>query len=205
MTAWIESLIESWGAAGVAVLMFLENVFPPIPSELVLPLAGYKAAEGHLSLTLALVAGTLGSLAGVTLWYLAARAVGTEGLKHFARKHGRLLTLAPDDVDQVNDWFGRHGGKAVLIGRLVPGIRTLISIPAGVCGMSLNRFLLLSAIGTAAWSTVLILAGHTLGKEFERVEQWVSPVGNVVLGGAILYYLYRVITFRRRVDRPTQK
>jgi membrane protein DedA with SNARE-associated domain len=199
VTAWIEGLIESWGAAGVAVLMFLENVFPPIPSELVLPLAGYKASQGHLSLPLALAAGTIGSLAGVTLWYLAARAVGTAGMKHFAGKHGRLLTLTPGDIDKVNDWFGRHGGKAVLIGRLVPGIRTLISIPAGVCGMSLTRFLLLSAIGTAAWSTLLILAGHTLGKEFDRVENWVSPVGNVVLAGAILYYLYRVITFRRHV------
>jgi membrane protein DedA with SNARE-associated domain len=203
VTAWIEGLIESWGAAGVAVLMFLENVFPPIPSELVLPLAGYKAAEGHLSLPLALAAGTIGSLAGVTLWYLAARAVGTAGLKHFARKHGRLLTLTPGDIDKVNEWFGRHGGKAILIGRLVPGVRTLISIPAGVCGMSLTRFLLLSAVGTAAWSTVLILAGHTLGKEFDRVESWVSPVGNVVLGGAMLYYLYRVITFRRHVDPPS--
>ncbi len=202
MTAWIEGLIESWGAAGVALLMFLENVFPPIPSELVLPLAGYKAAEGHFSLPLALVAGTLGSLAGVSLWYLAARAVGTRGLKRFARRHGRLLTLAPGDIDKVNDWFAQHGGKAVLLGRLVPGIRTLISIPAGVCGMTPWRFLLLSGIGTAAWSTVLIFAGHTLGEEFDRVGEWISPVGNIILGGAFLYYLYRVMTFRRHVDPP---
>ncbi len=202
MTAWIERLIENCGAAGVALLMFLENVFPPIPSELVLPLAGYKAAEGYLSLPVTLAAGTIGSLAGVSLWYLAARAVGTRGLRRFAQKHGRLLTLAPADIDKVNDWFARHGGKAVLFGRLVPGMRTLISVPAGVCGMSPGRFLLLSGIGTAAWSTVLILAGHTLGEKFDRVGHWVSPVGNLILGGALLYYLYRVITFRRHVDPP---
>ena len=201
MTDWIRSLMEEWGAAGVGVLMFLENVFPPIPSEVVLPLAGYQASQGHLSLPLALTAGTAGSLAGVTLWYLAARWFGTRGLTRFAERHGRALTLTPGDIDGVNDWFGRHGGKAVLFGRLVPGVRTLISIPAGICGMSLPRFLLLSAAGTAAWSTLLIVAGHTLGDRFDQVGHWVSPVGNVVLGGCLVYYLYRVLTFRMQERR----
>lgn len=200
MTAWVEGIIESWGAFGVAFLMFLENIFPPIPSELVLPLAGYRATQGDLSLMLALVAGTAGSVFGVTIWYLAGRWLGTGRLKTFARKHGRLLTLTPQDIDKVSDWFGRHGGKAVLIGRLVPGIRTLISIPAGVCGMSLGRFLLLSTIGTAVWSTALILAGFWLGSSFNQVQSYVSPVGNIIIGGATAYYLYRVATFRRHVD-----
>lgn len=201
MTNWIEGLIESWGAFGVALLMFLENIFPPIPSEVVLPLAGYQASKGDLSIVLALIAGIAGSVAGVTIWFYAGRWIGTEGLKRFARKHGRLLTLTPQEIDKVNDWFGEHGGKAVLLGRLVPGIRTLISIPAGVCGMSLRRFLTLTTIGTAIWSTVLMMAGWTLGASFESVQGWVSPVGNVIIGGALLYYLYRVLTFRRSVKR----
>lgn len=196
MTDWIRSLMEEWGAGGVAVLMFLENVFPPIPSEVVLPLAGYQAAAGDLSLVLALAAGTAGSLAGVTLWYGLARWLGSRGLKRFARRHGRLLTLSADDIDRVNDWFGRHGGKAVLLGRMVPGIRTLISVPAGVCGMPVWKFLLLSGVGTAAWSAALITAGYQLGAEFEQVGKYVSPIGNLVFGVVAVWYLYRVVTWK---------
>ena len=202
MTSWVEGLIESWGALGVALLMFLENIFPPIPSELVLPLAGYRASQGDLSLVMALVAGTAGSVLGVTIWYYLGRWIGMDRLKHFARKRGRLLTLTPQEIDHAADWFGRHGGKAVLLGRLVPAVRTLISIPAGVCGMPLWYFLLLTTLGTAGWSTLLILAGYALGSSFEQVETYVSPVGNVIIGIAVLYYLYRVFTFRRHVARP---
>ena len=205
MTDWVEELIGEWGALGVAFLMFLENVFPPIPSEVVLPLAGYRASQDGLSLVLTLVAGSAGSLLGVTLWYYAGRWVGTRRLKRFARRHGRLLTLTPQEIDRVNDWFDRHGGKAVLFGRLVPGVRSLISIPAGVCGMSLRRFLILSAVGTGIWSAALILAGFWLGREFERIEIYLSPAGNVVIGGALVIYLYRALTFRRHVKRPGQR
>jgi membrane protein DedA with SNARE-associated domain len=201
VTGRIEGIIESWGAFGVAALMLLENVFPPIPSEVVLPLAGYHASQGSLSIVLAPIAGTAGSLAGVSLWYVAGRWVGTDRLKRFASKHGRLLTLTPHEIDKVNDWFRRHGGKAVPIGRLVPGIRTLISIPAGVCGMGFGRFALLTTIGTGIWSTALILAGFGLGESFASIEAYISPIGNVVIGGALVYYAYRVITFRRHVKR----
>lgn len=204
MTSWVESMIESWGSFGVALLMLLENVFPPIPSEVVLPLAGYRASQGDLNPFLAVAAGTLGSLVGVTVWYYAGRWVGTEGLKAFAQKHGRLLTLTPAEIDKVDAWFTRYGGRAVLFGRLVPGVRTLISIPAGVSGMTLRRFLVLSTIGTAAWSGLLIAAGWLLGHEFETVQSYVSPVGNVIIGGALAYYLYRVVTFRNEVKRPDE-
>jgi membrane protein DedA with SNARE-associated domain len=201
VTEWIQGLIESWGAAGVALLMFLENLFPPIPSEVVLPIAGYQASQGHLSLPAAVLAGTAGSLAGVTLWYLAGRWLGTGRLKRFARRHGRWLTLTPDDIDKVGEWFGHHGGKAVLVGRMVPGVRTLISIPAGVTGMSPLRFLVLSGVGTAVWSSGLIVAGHALGERFDEVETYLGPVGNAVIAGVVVYYLYRLATFRRRVAK----
>lgn len=201
MTDWIEQLIDTLGAFGVGLLMFVENVFPPVPSEVVLPLAGYRASQGDLSVALALIGGTLGSVIGVTLWYFAGRWLGADRLKRFAERHGRWLTLTPKDIDDVGDWFDRHGGKAVLIGRLVPGVRSLISIPAGICGMPLTRFLILTAIGTSAWNAVLIYAGFTLGDRFERVHTYMSPVGNVILGAALIYYLYRVVTFDRRVRR----
>ena len=204
MTDWVESFIDNWGALGVALLMLLENIFPPMPSEVVLPLAGYRASQGDLSLALALIAGTAGSILGTTLWFYAGRWIGTARLKSFAQRHGRLLTLTPQEIDKVNDWFGRHGGKAVLIGRLVPGVRSLISIPAGVCGMSLRRFLVLTTIGTAVWSTLLIVAGYSLGEGFAKVGDYVSPIGNVVIGGALVIYAYRVVTFRRHVKRPEE-
>lgn len=205
MTSWVEGMIESWGAAGVALLMFLENIFPPIPSEVVLPLAGYRASQGDLNPVLALAAGIVGSVIGVTIWYYAGRWVGTDRLKSFAQKHGRFLTLTPREIDKVNGWFGKHGGKAVLLGRLVPGIRTLISIPAGVCGMTLRRFLILTTIGTTVWSSMLFVAGYALGSSFDKIQSYVSPVGNVIIGGAVLYYLYRVVTFRRHVPRPEKR
>ena len=199
MTDWIGGLIEQWGAAGVAFLMFIENVFPPIPSEIVLPLAGYRVAEGDLSLAAALFAGSAGSLAGVTLWYCAAIRLGAGGMRRFARKRGRWLTLTPGDIDKVDEWFRKHGALAVLFGRLVPGIRTLISVPAGICGMPLGRFLLFTTIGTALWSSALLLAGYFLGENFDRVEGYLSPIGDAVLVGLAAWYLYRVATFGRRV------
>lgn len=199
MTQWIEQLVQDWGAAGVAFLMFLENVFPPIPSEVVLPLTGYRVSEGDLSFAAALVAGSAGSLLGVTLWYLGARWLGSRRTKQFARRHGRLLTLTPEDIDDANQWFAKHGTGAVLIGRLVPGIRTLISIPAGICGMGLGRFLLYSSIGTTLWSALLLSAGYYLGEAFDRVDAYVSPVGNIIMIALIAWYLYRVITFHRHV------
>ena len=202
MTSWVQGLIDSWGALGVAVLMFLENLFPPNPSELVLPLAGYRASQGELSIVMTLIAGTIGSVLGVTIWYYAGRWLGMDRLKDFSRKHGRWLTLTPQEIDHAGDWFERHGGKAVLLGRLVPAIRTLISIPAGVCGMSLTRFLILTTIGTAIWSTVLIMAGYWLGSSFSEIQTYVSVAGNVIIAVALLYYLYRVLTFRRHVARP---
>ena len=202
MTDWILEFIRAWGALGVGVLMFVENIFPPIPSEVVLPLTGYRASQGDLSAVAALFAATIGSLVGVTLWYYAGRLVGTERLKRWAGRHGRWLTLTPRDVDRANAWFDRHGGKAVLIGRLFPGVRTLISIPAGVCEMPLGRFLAMTAIGSFAWNSVLISSGWFLGAGFEQVEQYVSPVGNVLIGLAVLIYIYRVVTFSGQVEPP---
>jgi membrane protein DedA with SNARE-associated domain len=197
----ITGIIESVGLLGVALLMFIENVFPPIPSELIMPLAGFEAARGNMNLVLVIVSGTAGSLAGAFLWYWIGLKIGPERLKGLARRRGRLLTITPDEIDQADAWFDRHGGKAVLIGRLIPTVRTFISVPAGVTEMSLRRFLLYSGIGTTAWTTLLALAGYLLESQYEKVSQWLNPVSTVVLAGVVGWYFWRVATFRRKVPK----
>ena len=197
MFEWVTGIIERTGYLGVAFLMFAENVFPPIPSELIMPLAGFAAARGELNVGLVVLAGSAGSLLGAWFWYEVGRRVGAERLKGWAARHGRWLTLGPEEVDRAREWFGRHGGKAVLLGRMVPAVRTLISVPAGIAGMPLGPFLAYSAIGTLVWTGLLAGAGNLLEDQYGRVSGWVNPVSNLALAGMVLWYLYRVATFRR--------
>jgi len=162
---WIVNTVSQSGYGGIILLMFLENIFPPIPSELIMPLAGFAAARGDLNMAGVIAAGTIGSI----LWYYAGRWVGSERLKRLAARHGRWLTVSPADIATAETWFNRHCGKTVLIGRLIPAIRTLISVPAGIARMSLGRFLLFSAIGTVLWSGLLAAAGYVLESEYTRV------------------------------------
>ena len=198
MFDWITSVLDRAGALGVGFLMLLENVFPPIPSELVMPLAGFVAARGELGLVAVILAGSAGSLLGALLWYYLGRALGHERLRRLAARHGRWLTLAPEEVDRAEAWFARHGGAAVFGGRLVPGVRTLISVPAGVARMPLPRFLAWSALGTVIWTAALAGAGFLLEGRYELVSHWVNPVSNLVVAGLAAAYLWRVATFGRR-------
>lgn len=201
MNGFLESVMESLGVFGIALLMFLENVFPPLPSELIMPLAGYLAAQGEMPIALVILSGSVGSLLGVVPWYYAGRALTEARLKRFAARHGRWLTLLPSDIDKADRWFRRYGSLAVLFGRLVPTVRTLISVPAGLSGMPLPRFLLFSAIGTAIWSTLLGLAGYHLGEAYAGVQGYIEPLSNAVLIAIAAVYLYRVATFDRRRRR----
>jgi membrane protein DedA with SNARE-associated domain len=200
MAGWIESLVNQTSYLGVALLMLLENVFPPIPSELIMPLAGHTASQGRANIVLVVIAGSVGSLAGAVFWYLVGHWLGGDRLKLLSRRHGRWLTLTPQDIDHASDWFGRHGAKAVFVGRLIPTVRTLISIPAGICGMPWTRFLLYSSLGTAVWTAALALAGYALGSQYQTVGNWVGPVSNGIFAVIVACYLYRVVTFRRRVE-----
>jgi membrane protein DedA with SNARE-associated domain len=202
----IAGLIERAGYAGIALLMLLENLFPPLPSELIMPLAGFVAADGRLSLPGVIAAGTLGSVVGALPWFYVGSRVGVERLRQWTARHGRWLTLTPEQVDHVHGWFERHCGKAVLVGRLVPAVRTLISVPAGLFGMSLRRFLLYTAIGSVVWSTALACAGYALRDQYEAVAHWLDPATNVVVGTLVLTYLYRLVTWQpgdRGHDRAT--
>lgn len=192
----IIEFLNGAGYFGIAALMFLENLFPPIPSEVIMPSAGYSAGQGRLSLWGVIVAGTAGSVAGALFWYYIGKWIGADRLRRWAGRHGRWLTLAPRDIDRVDRWFDRHCGKAVFFGRLVPALRTLISVPAGVFGMGLPRFLLFTTLGTALWTTLLAGAGYLLQGQYRVVADYLNPATNIIVGLAVAAYLYRVATWR---------
>ncbi|AXG99553.1 DedA family protein [Deinococcus wulumuqiensis] len=195
MTDWIQNLMDSMGYLGILLLMVLENIFPPIPSELIMPSAGFAAARGDMSLGMVVLMGTLGSVIGTLPLYYIGKAFGEDKLVAWADKHGKWLTLSGKDIKKADDWFDRHGSKAVLFGRMVPGIRSLLSLPAGMSEMPLPKFLIYSAIGSALWSAALAYAGYALGENYDRVEQYVGPASKVILGllvvGAVAWFLKR--------------
>lgn len=198
MQDWITNLMNSWGYFGIAVLMFLENIVPPIPSELIMPLAGFTATgQGKLSLPLVIVAGTIGSLLGQIPLYYLGKLVGEERLKNWADKYGAWLTVSGDEVTGAKKWFDEHGHKGVVFGRLVPGVRSMISIPAGMANMNLAKFLLYSLIGTAAWTALLGYLGSLLGKNYEAVSRYIGPATYLMLGGIGLYIVVSVIRRKR--------
>jgi membrane protein DedA with SNARE-associated domain len=201
----ITNFLEKSGYLGVFALMALENIFPPIPSEMIMPFAGFVAARGELSVIGVLVAGTAGSVAGALPWYYAARVYGCERLKRLAGKHARWLTVTPEDIDTALAAFRKHGKKAVLFGRLVPAVRTLISVPAGLGNMSLGQFLLYSSIGSLAWTGLLTAAGFLLENKYQEVSKYVDPVSKVVLGAMLAWYLYRVVTWRKPEKADNRK
>jgi membrane protein DedA with SNARE-associated domain len=196
MFDWITSFVEKSGYFGIALLMFAENVFPPIPSELIMPLAGFSAARGDLNLVFVVVSGTIGSVAGTLCWFMVGRWFSYRRLRALAAGYGRWLTVSPEELDRAQDFFIRHCGKAVFFGRLVPAIRTLISVPAGIANMGLWRFLLYSTLGTILWNVILAGAGYLLEARYQAVAQWLNPIANIILAVALVTYLYRVATFR---------
>lgn len=196
MFDWVISVVEGAGYAGIAVLMFLENLFPPIPSELIMPAAGYGAAGGELSLPLVILSGGFGSLAGNMFWYGVGRWIGGEQLKSWSARHGRWLTIAPADVGRVERAFLRRCSSAVLFGQLVPTIRTLISVPAGMFRMRPTRFLLFAGVGTLLWTGGLALAGWILRARFADVGAYMNPITTGVLVILGVGYVYRIATWK---------
>lgn len=193
MAQWVMRMMVSAGAPGIALLMFIENVFPPIPSELIMPLAGYMVSREQLSMLAVLIAGTLGSVLGALPLYYAGRKMGERRLKEWADRHGRWVTVSGCEIDKARRWFDRHGGAAVFFCRLVPGVRSLISIPAGIAKMNLAAFLAYTTAGSAVWVALLAYLGYVLGANFEKVGEYLDPVSYVVLGGLVAAYVWRVV------------
>ena len=201
MDSWVLDVVRGMGPWGVALLMFLENVFPPLPSEVIMPLAGYLSSQGEAPFWAMSLAGTAGSLAGAYFWYRVGRAVTPGRLTAWVDRHGTWLAMTPDDVTRAHDWFGRHGRTSVLFGRLVPLVRTLISVPAGFTRMPAGQFLALSAVGTGVWTFALAYAGRLLGSQFNQVEQWLGPVSSGIVAVAVLWYFYRVFRIHQQHRR----
>lgn len=200
-SSWLVDLIGQAGYLGVAFLMFLETVFPPIPSEVIMSLAGFQASQGQMSLVGAIAAGVSGAMFGNTFWYLVARAYGYDRFKKFTARHGRWLTIYPEEVDMAETWFHRWGAAAVGIGRVIPTARSLISVPAGILKMSLSRFLFYSLLGTTIWTAVLALAGYALGRAYADAAKWIDPIATAIMVLLVALYIYRFFTFDRRRAR----
>jgi membrane protein DedA with SNARE-associated domain/uncharacterized membrane protein YkvA (DUF1232 family) len=190
---WITGAVSEGGYPGIVLMMFAENIFPPIPSELIMPLAGFVAAQGQLNPVLVVLAGTLGSVLGALPWYYAGLWLGEQRVCAFAARHGRWLTLGEKEIGQAIRWFERHGRMAVLIGRLVPTVRTLISLPAGMARMPLLPFLAYSSIGTLAWTAALAASGYLLESGYQRVAGYVDLVSKTIIGLIVVIYLWRVL------------
>jgi membrane protein DedA with SNARE-associated domain len=190
----ITQFVSECGYVGIALMMLAENIFPPLPSELIMPLAGFVAAQGQLNPVLVVLAGTLGSVAGAVPWYYAGKWLGEERLCGFAARHGRWLTFDDKDLGKAIRWFELHGRIAVLIGRLVPTVRTLISVPAGMARMPLMPFLAYSTIGSLVWTAVLTAAGYLLKSEYQVVGRYVDAASKIVIGLIVLTYLWRLVS-----------
>ena len=196
MSDWVIRLIEQSGYLGVGFLMFLETVFPPIPSEVIMPVAGVAAGQGRMWLPYVIAAGTAGAMLGNIVWYLAARALGLVRLKPFIQRYGRWLTLSWSEVERADRWFRDHGVAFVLLARMIPTIRSLVSVPAGLLHMRFRNFFIASTIGTAGWTSLLAGAGYKMGENYRDIDQIIGPASNAVLAALVVVYLWRVATHR---------
>ena len=198
MNDWIIHLIEGGGYWGIAFLMVLENVIPPIPSELIMGLGGIAVARGRMEFWPLMLAGTLGSTLGNYFWYLLGRKLGYERLRPFVDRFGRWLTVEWEDVERVAGFFQRHGQWVVFAVRFAPFMRTMISLPAGLARMGHARFLGFTFAGAAIWNAVLAGAGYYLGRNFDEVEKYTAPIAAGVIVLVVVGYVWRVVTWKPR-------
>jgi membrane protein DedA with SNARE-associated domain len=190
---WVRNTVSSGGYPALAGLILAENLFPPIPSELILPLAGFYVGQGELAFLLAVLAATIGSVAGALILYAIARFGGRRVVLRF----GRLLRVKERELDKADDWFDRHGAWVVLGGRLVPGARSLVSIPAGLSEMPIVKFTALTMLGSTVWNAALIGAGWALGEHYEKVGGIVGPIGTAVVAASALAVVGLILRARR--------
>lgn len=193
---WVVDVVDSIGAVGVGALIALENVFPPIPSEVVLPFAGYSASTGAFSLGAAWVAATVGALVGAYVLYAVGALVGPERVHRLAGQRWFVL-FSPADLARGERFFDRHGSKVVLLGRCVPFVRSVVSVPAGAARMPLPLFTLLTALGSGIWNAAFLYAGHQLADRWEQVQGVLAPLSWAV-GAALVPALVALAVRRRR-------
>lgn len=202
MADWIFAIVDRLGALGVGFLIFLENVVPPIPSEVILPLAGFRARTGALNLLTVWPASVAGSVAGALVLYGLGAWLGHDRLRALAARPWFVLASVKD-IDRGRELFAAHGGKIVLLGRFVPFLRSVVSVPAGVEAMPVTRFVLLTAAGSGVWNAAFLGVGWLLGENWAQVESWLGPVSYVVIG--LLVVGLAVLVVRRHRARQAAR
>jgi membrane protein DedA with SNARE-associated domain len=198
MIDWVTGMVAAGGWPGVMLLMFLENLFPPIPSEVIMPLAGFAVARGQMSFVAALLAGVVGTVAGNAFWYELSRAIGSARIRPLFARYGRWFAVDDEDFDKAEAALRRHGPVALFFGRLLPGIRTVISIPAGLAHIPRHIFYTATAAGSLVWITLLTSAGYFLEDHYDQVEGWLEPLSYVVVAGILGAYAWHIWKTRGR-------
>lgn len=197
----IVNTINSLGYLGIALLMALENLVPPIPSEIIMPLSGFVVTQGKLQFIYVVLAGTIGSVLGATPWYFLGKFWGLKRTQKIADQYGKWLTISGKDVQKAKIWFDRKGYIATALGRLIPGIRTYISLPAGISKMPLSPFLIYSTAGSIIWVSLLTYAGYILGENYQRIGTYFKPFSTFVLISILVISIYWVV--KRKVAKDS--
>ena len=198
---WIEELIAAIGYPGIVLVMAIENIFPPIPSEAVLPFAGSLSAKGELDFWGVVAAGTAGSLLGAVVLYAIGYFAREAGVRRLVENYGRYVFISEKDLDRGAAWFERYGEAVIFFGRLIPLIRRIVSVPAGYTRMHFGRFILFTTLGTALWSLVLTYVGRLLGENWEEIKSFLEPYQNgtlvVLVVVVVAFFGWRAIKWRR--------
>ncbi len=201
LSSIILTTISSLGYIGVFILMIMESMIFPVPSELVLPFAGFLAAEGTFNIWLAIIASSIGSLVGSLLSY----ALGKYGGKALVTRYGKYFFLDEHDLAKTHEWFDKRGERTILIGRFIPIVRHLISIPAGIGNMNLKRFCVYTVIGATLWNAFLIYLGYILGQNWDKVKHYTEPISIVVIIVLVvigIIMIYRHVKHKRQIRQP---
>ena len=190
---WVLSIMEKLGYLGIAFLMFLDNVFPPIPSEIIMPSAGYTAAKGELTLIGVIIAGSIGSLLAAALLYWMGRKIPQHHLFNLIERYGKYLHISVTDLEKSLTWFEKYGHRIVFFGRMIPAVRSLISIPAGMSNMPFRKFMAYSATGTIIWTTFLAYIGYYFGENPALMSAITQRIGYIILAFTMIYILYHLM------------
>jgi len=196
MSDWVVRLIDAGGYWGIALLMVLANVFPPIPSELLRGIGGIRVGQGQMDVVPLLVAGTVGTTIGNLFWYYLGIKLGYQRLRPWVERHGRWLTLRWREVEWLHRTFERHGQKIVFIFRFMPVFRTIVSLPAGLFSMSLLRFAIWTSGGALIWNAILVGAGYFLGVHFKQIDEYLGPLTNIAVGFLVVCYFWRLLSWK---------
>lgn len=200
MTDFIIDLIAWGGYLGIFVLMVIENVFPPVPSEVIMGLGGIAVARGRMEIVPLMIAGTAGTVIGNVFWYEISHRLGYERFQPLIDRWSRVLTMEWQDVEQWRHFFVRHGHWVVFVFRFMPFGRTVISIPAGLTRMPRGKFIVWTAVGAAIWNAVLVGAGYWLGTNFGALDRYLGPATIICIVAMVLGYGWRVATWRPRSE-----